>query len=278
MSSILFGQQKDCSKHEAAGNIEKKVTPLYYRCPCGFASIHLMNKMADDSDYRPAMLEELANVLTHFIPAVLSVFAVYYMFQTVITTKREAISASIYGGCCTLLFAISSSYHLTGLIWGKDNKLNRVFQKMDHTIIFTFIAASYTPWTILIDIGSNNSIGKAVTTFIWTFALFGTMKSCLSNFLPNVSSLFLYLTMGWVSVIYIGIIVYMRSTGLLITELQFSESMIEVGIGGLLYSLGTIVFQLDGRIPFAHAIWHCFVAAAAGFQMHAVHSYLMILE
>jgi len=259
---------------EVAGDVKKRV---YCSCPCGLRPFHLMNGITDGVEYEPTPWEEFANFFTHFIPAILSICATFYMFKEV-NTHREMISASIYGGCLFLLFSISSSYHLTGFLWGKDNNLNRVFQKMDHTIIFTFIAASYTPWTILIDIGDHNVFGKAVATFIWAFAVFGTLKSCISSFLPNLSSMLLYLSMGWVSLIYMTVLIYKVNTGSMTTELKLFRSVAELAGGGLLYSGGTIIFQMDGRLPFAHAIWHLFVAAAAAVHLHAVYTYVMILE
>lgn len=45
-------------------------------------------------------------------------------------------------------------------------------------------------------------------------------------------------------------------------------------VGGLIYVVGVVFFKSDGRIPCAHAIWHMFVAAAAGFHYYAILNYL----
>ena len=45
--------------------------------------------------------------------------------------------------------------------------------------------------------------------------------------------------------------------------------------GGAIYILGLVAFKCDGRIPFAHAIWHCFVFVGAIFHYSAVCKYLL---
>lgn len=45
-------------------------------------------------------------------------------------------------------------------------------------------------------------------------------------------------------------------------------------MGGLIYVLGLVFFKSDGIIPCAHAIWHLFVAAAAGFHYYAILSHV----
>lgn len=44
----------------------------------------------------------------------------------------------------------------------------------------------------------------------------------------------------------------------------------ELKIGGFLYILGIVFFKADGRIPFAHAIWHLFVVIAAAYHYFAI--------
>lgn len=50
--------------------------------------------------------------------------------------------------------------------------------------------------------------------------------------------------------------------------------MVEVAISGALAVSGIYFFKSDGVIPFAHAIWHCFVTAGAAFHSYAVFKYL----
>jgi len=49
----------------------------------------------------------------------------------------------------------------------------------------------------------------------------------------------------------------------------------ELAAGGLVYVMGVIFFKMDGVIPFAHAIWHCFVFVGVTFHYVAVCKYLI---
>lgn len=50
----------------------------------------------------------------------------------------------------------------------------------------------------------------------------------------------------------------------------------ELAVGGVFYVVGVVFFKSDGVIPFAHAIWHLFVAAGAGIHYYAIWSYLYL--
>ena len=50
----------------------------------------------------------------------------------------------------------------------------------------------------------------------------------------------------------------------------------EVGLGGVFYVSGVAFFKLDGRLPFAHAIWHVFCATGAWFHFYAVYTHLYL--
>ena len=49
-----------------------------------------------------------------------------------------------------------------------------------------------------------------------------------------------------------------------------------MALGGLMFLSGVVFFKSDGLIPFAHAIWHCFVFLGATFHYYAVYNYLIV--
>ncbi|CAF0949068.1 unnamed protein product [Adineta steineri] len=65
-------------------------------------------------------------------------------------------------------------------------------------------------------------------------------------------------------------------TAIVIIDMTDHTGILELAIGGLVFILGIFFFKCDGIIPFAHAIWHCFVFFGTVIEYYAIYTYLLV--
>src|SRR3954447_27014011 len=105
------------------------------------------------------------------------------------TLARTA--ATIYGlGLCAL-FAASALYHR----WRWNPRWRPVLRRVDHSTIFVFIAASYTPVALLVLDGPLRWVVLAVA---WGGAIAGVAFSLAWINAPRWLTAGTYLALGWV--------------------------------------------------------------------------------
>jgi hemolysin III len=161
--------------------------------------------------------------------------------------------ASVWIYCIGLItmIGISAVYNLWPVC-----ALKWLLRRFDHSAIYVFIAATYTPFLLQAQKSFN------ATTFllvIWCIALIGVMlKLFFPGRLERVST-FLCLALGWSGVLAYDAVFSHLST----SALGF------IVAGGLVYS-GGVIFHLWDRLRFQNAIWHAFVVVAAALQYVAV--------
>ena len=87
--------------------------------------------------------EEIMNMVTHILGAVLGVVAVVLCVIVAACNNNVygIVSGSIYGTSLIILYTMSSIYH--GL--KPNTTAKKVFQILDHCTIFVLIAGCYTP-------------------------------------------------------------------------------------------------------------------------------------
>jgi len=61
----------------------------------------------------------------------------------------------------------------------------------------------------------------------------------------------------------------------LIAQVGFVPELYDIGMGGACFLFGILFFKSDGKLPFAHAIWHLFVFG--GTFYHSV-AFIALLE
>ncbi|XP_068007118.1 monocyte to macrophage differentiation factor isoform X3 [Melanerpes formicivorus] len=210
-----------------------------------------------NSRYKPTCYEHAANCYTHallIVPAIVGSALLHRLSDD----RWEKITAWMYGVGLCALFIVSTVFHIVS--WKKSHlrTMEHCFHMCDRMMIYIFIAASYAPWLNLRELGP---LASHMRWFIWLMAAGGTIYVFLYHEKYKIVELFFYLAMGF-------------SPALVVTSMTNTEGLQEVAWGGLIYCLGVVFFKSDGVIPFAHAIWHLFVATAAAVHYYAIWKYL----
>ena len=201
--------------------------------------------------------EEIANAVSHMVGATLALISAVVLIMHGIKTKSPIVitSFAIFGAGLVIMYTVSSIYHAL-----HNNKAKQVFQILDHSAIYILIAASYTPFLLLV---VKSKAGYIIFFIQWLICIFGiAFKSlCVEKYV--LFSTLLYIVMGWM---------IMFVWGDLIANIS-QQSLILLFIGGVLYTLGTI-FYMWSWFKYHHFIWHIFVLLGSVSHFFAV--YLLV--
>ncbi|CAB0035299.1 unnamed protein product [Trichogramma brassicae] len=138
--------------------------------------------------------------------------------------------------------------------------LKDVLHRCDRAMIYVFIAATYFPW-LNHEPFEGDVLMPTMRILVWIMAAVGIIYQQIFHEQYKWLETTFYVIMG------VG-------PSFAIVGIKEYDNIPELKWGGLAYLLGIVFFKADGRIPCAHAIWHLFVAAGAGFHYHAILQHL----
>ena len=203
--------------------------------------------------------EELTNSISHGLGAGLSVAALVLCVVKAANSGSAlaVVSASLYGTMLFLLYMMSTIYHAL-----KKNNAKRVFRVFDHCTIFLLIAGTYIP-VVLVAIGGV--VGWIYFGIIVAASIVGIVFNAIDVEKYEKISLVCYLFMGWVIVFGFKPLV---------------ESIAKPGIillvaGGVVYSLGAILYRLGDNKRYFHSIWHFFVLGGSILHFFVIYLYVL---
>jgi hemolysin III len=170
-------------------------------------------------------------------------------------TTRARIALSIYALSLMGLFGASALYHR--LNWRSVTTRARM-RRLDHSMIFVLIAGSYTPFALL---ALHGPVAIVVLVGVWAGALLGIVINLVWSDAPRWLHALLYVTLGWVAVAALPQLAGAIGVG----------GMILLGLGGVLYTLGAVVYAINRPDPVPsvfgyHEVFHTLVIAAAALQ------------
>jgi hemolysin III len=196
---------------------------------------------------------ERFNAWTHFAGAALALAG---GIALVVAASLKAdpwriVAFSVYGAALLLLYVVSTLYH------SLRGRAKDVLRKLDHCAIYVLIAGTYTPFTL---VTLNGPWGWTLFGIVWGLAVLGIVQEVTVARGARISSLLIYLLMGWIALV---------AAVPLVQALSWA-GMLWVAAGGAVYTAGIAFYLLDERYPHFHGIWHLFVMGGSGTHYAAI--------
>jgi hemolysin III len=171
--------------------------------------------------------------------------------------SRAMVAALVYAASLSALLGVSAMFHR--VTWSP--RARRWMGRLDHTMICVLIAGTFTPFALL---ALPETLGPTLLAVIWIGAAVGTLLHVLWADIPKWLSALSYVVLGWVGVV---------ATPELLAQ-GWTIPMLLL-VGGILYSLGAIVYALRRPNPAPavfgyHEVFHALVVVAAGVHWAAV--------
>jgi len=177
---------------------------------------------------------------------------------------QPRLAAAIYALSVAALFGTSALYHR--ITWGTQ-AARRWMRRLDHSMIFFLIAGTYTPFALLV---LDGDLATVILIVVWAGALAGVLMKLVWIDAPKALVALTYIMLGWVAIAVFPA---------LIEGLGVTASTL-VAVGGLLYTLGALVyaFQRPDPVPKVfgyHEVFHALVILAAALQYAVIAFYVI---
>jgi len=149
------------------------------------------------------------------------------------------ISVAIYSVTVCGLFGVSALYHRR--VWSERGY--QIMRRLDHAMIFIFIAGTYTPFCALL---LPRGQATLLLTLVWGGALAGAAVSLIWPHAPRWVSAPMYVALGWVAVAVLPTILHNGGVAALVL----------LAAGGITYTVGAVFYALRRPNPWPKVFGH----------------------
>ena len=201
--------------------------------------------------------EERMNTITHMVGGGLAIAALVLcvVFAALHHNVYGIVSSAIYGVSMIALYTVSSVYH--GMKPGMGKK---VMQVIDHCTIYFLIAGTYTVILLSAIRPENPVLAWVLFGFEWGMVALATTLTAIDLKKYRVFSMICYIGMGW------AIIFFAKQA---LQALTFPGFLLLL-LGGIAYTVGSILYGLGKRRKWMHSVFHIFVVLGALLQFFCV--------
>ena len=108
-------------------------------------------------------------------------------------------------------------------------------------------------------------IGWTVFGIVWAAAVVGIVFNGIDVKKYSIMSMICYIAMGWVIVLFFG---------------EFLRKVASAGVwmifwGGVIYTIGAVIYGFGKKARYVHSIWHFFVLAGSVVHFFAIYMYIL---
>ncbi len=170
-----------------------------------------------------------------------------------------ALACAVYAVTVFGVFAVSATYHRVA--W-KTPRAQVRMKRADHSMIFLFIAGTYTPFCAL---ALPASVRWWILGVVWAGALAGVVLKLAWPAAPRWLGVALYVLLGWVIIVV---------APALVTGAGWTVIVL-LALGGVFYTVGGILYAARWPNPWPavfghHEVFHACTAIAALLHYIAV--------
>ncbi|MBD0281598.1 MAG: hemolysin III family protein [Thermoleophilaceae bacterium] len=174
---------------------------------------------------------------------------------------RATLACAVYAAALCALFGTSALYHR--VTWRPA--VRQWMRRLDHSMIFVLIAATYTPFATLV---LSEPLAEVVLLGVWGGALAGIVFTLVWIQAPKWLTAAAYVALGWFSLIALPQLVERTGVGALAL----------LAAGGVAYTAGAVIYARRRPNPRPgvfgyHELFHVLVVLAAAAHFIAVAAY-----
>lgn len=201
--------------------------------------------------------EELVNSISHGVGAGLAIAALVLLCIRA-HSALGVVCGILYSVILLVMYVISCIYHaLSYKCRGK-----KVLRTLDHINVLLMVAGTYTPICLCMLKGWVGWLSFGIVWFVTIIAIiFNAVNVEKYQFLALISNLIL----GWGAII---IFKYLMASCPM-------NGIILLVSGGVVYTLGAILYAIGHKIPYMHSIFHFFVIAASILHFFLIYLYVV---
>ena len=211
-------------------------------------------------------IREPGSAITHFIAMMMAIVAATPLMVKAAMSGNHIVFAAmaVFMGSMVGLYGASAVYHTVNVKAG----ILKMFQKLDHMMIFVLIAGSYTPICLIV---LDRKAGYTLLAAVWGIAVVGMITNICWITCPKWFSSIIYIAMGWSCLSVMGPLwrtlprnafLWLLAGGVIYT------------VGGVIYALKLPLFNSRHRNFGTHEIFHLFVMG--GSVCHFIFMYLYV--